>query len=67
MCLPVWVMASVADDFVFSLQEDAHRLIDAASGPVEQQSALGACDAAEAFDLDAFELNAIVDVRAAKR
>jgi hypothetical protein len=60
-------MASVAHDFVFSLQEDAQRLIDAAAGPAERQSALGADDAVEAFDIDAFELNAIVDVRAAKR
>lgn len=52
-------MRSMADDFV-CFQDDAKRLIDAA-GPAEQHAA------AEAFDLDAFELNAIVDVKKAKQ
>jgi hypothetical protein len=56
----------VAHDIVFSLQEDAQRLIDAAAGPAEQRSALGANDSAEAFDINAFELNAIVDINVAK-
>ena len=58
-------MRSMADDFVFS-QHDAQRLIRAA-GPAEQHAALGVSAAAEAFDLDAFELNAIVDVKKAKQ
>lgn len=66
-CVFVWGTASVAHEFVFSLQEDAQRLLDAATGTAEQQSALSPHDAAEAFDIDAFELDAIVDVRAAKR
>ena len=54
----------MADDFVFS-QDDAQRLIDAAA-PAKQHAALGV-NADEAFDLDAFELNAIVDVKKAKQ
>lgn len=55
-------MGTVADDFVF-LQEDAQQLIDAAAG--QQQAALGEHDADEVFQIDDFELNAIVNVRAA--
>jgi hypothetical protein len=53
-----------ADDFLFS-QEDAQQRIDAAANPEEQQAALGFCDAAEAFQIDAFELNAIANFREA--
>jgi hypothetical protein len=52
----------MADDFVF-LQEDAQQLMDAAAG--QQQAALGDYDADEVFQIDDFELNAIVNVRAA--
>ena len=38
-----------------------------AAGPAQQHAALGVNAAAEAFDLDAFELNAIVDVKKAKQ
>ena len=50
------------DDVVF-LQEDAQQLIDAAAG--QQQAAFGEHDADEVFQIDDFELNAIVNVREA--
>ncbi len=65
----IWVvsdrgMGSMADEFVF-LQEDAQQLIDTAAYPAEQQAALGVHDAADAFQIDAFELNAIANFREA--
>ncbi len=64
MLLFAWGMGTVADDFVF-LQEDAQQLIDAAAGQQQQQAAFDEHDAAEVFQIDDFELNAIVNVREA--
>jgi hypothetical protein len=47
------------------LQEDAQQLIDAAAGQQQQQAAFDEHDAAEVFQIDDFELNAIVNVREA--
>jgi hypothetical protein len=60
MRLFVWGMGSMADDFVI-LQEDAQQLIDAAAAPQR----VGEYDADEVFQIDDFELSAIVNVREA--